>query len=867
MKFGSIFSYPAFRLVLAASAVVLFNACGSGAGSSSTQSSPAVGTASGVTTLHMDTPSISLEAAQLVLKPSFHVAPVLLDQPDFEDAIDNAASSRHAPGIHYVPAEFQNLSTRRLTKQIMTSVRQSQWTGANTTFNPAASTAAVTTYTPAQIRAAYGLPGLPTNTGSLSAAQAAALGAGQTIYLIDAMNDPNVVAELAAFNQSFGLPGCATTVIPGNTKLPLAAASSNGCQFSVVYNTDAGALTSTAPAFDSGWATEIALDVQWAHATAPFARIILIEAGSASSNSLIGAISLANAMGPGAVSMSFGGSEGSWTGSVDSVFGAANMTYLAATGDSGAGVQWPAVSSHVLAVGGTTLNYSGSGSRSETAWANGGGGISAYIGKPAYQNNSVPDMGAQSTRAVADVSFNANPNTGQYLAVISPGTSSVSWLSAGGTSLSTPQWAGVIAIANAQRALTAKAALGAPHAALYNQISSVPGSYSAAFLDVTQGSDGSCSSCSARAGYDEVTGLGTPNVSGLLNLLTGASNNPPVVTPAGISGVVGTALTFTASVTGPDPVTFSLSGQPTGMTISSAGAIIWPVPVVGSYAVTVTAKDTKTGLSGSGLYTVTITNPGQPVVNSQSIGGKAGTALSFTVSMGSTNAVSFSLSKQPAGMTISGQGGVTWPTPVTGTYVVTVVAKDLKTGLTGSGVYTVTIAAAVPPAVSGANISGTVGTTLSFSVTVTAPNPVAFTLAGAPPGMVINGAGLVSWIAPIAGAYVITVVAKNTVTGLSGSGVYSVSISANGPTVSAAPMTGKVGQSLSGTIIISDKNAASLNISISGVPMGMSFTVSGLTITATWPNPLVGTYLMKLNVVDSNGLSTQASVPITVTAR
>ncbi|MFD2425146.1 hypothetical protein ACFSUI_14820 [Ralstonia solanacearum] len=288
----------------------------------------------------------------------------------------------------------------------------------------------VTTYTPAQIRAAYGLPALPTSWTGLSAAQAAQMGAGQTIYIVDAMSDPNAAAELAAFNQTFGLPACATTTISPSTSLPLPAAGTAGCQFSVVYSTSAGGRTSTSPAYDSGWATEIALDVQWAHATAPLARIVLIEAPDASISSLLGAVNLANAMGPGIVSMSFGAAEGSWTASVDSAFASANMSYVAATGDSGSGVEWPSVSKSVLGVGGTHLTYSGT-TRSETVWSGTGGGISQYTSVPAYQTSAVPGIGTLSKRSVADVAFNADPYSGQYLAVITPGSSSVSWHSVG----------------------------------------------------------------------------------------------------------------------------------------------------------------------------------------------------------------------------------------------------------------------------------------------------------------------------------------------------------------------------------------------------------------------------------------------------
>ncbi len=259
-----------------------------------------------------------------------------------------------AANKQFVPIEFQGMSSRRLTVDMLNATQADQNFNANSlsteqAIQPQVNKAAVVTYTPAQIRAAYGLPALPANIAALSAAQAAQLGAGQTIYLVDAQHDPYVVQELAAFNQKFGLPTCTTQTIATNASLPLAPASlTAGCVLSVVYNTSNGTMTSTAPAYDSGWATEITLDVQWAHATAPLARIVLIEAPDASLNSLIGGVKLANAMGPGVVSMSFGASEGNWTSSVDAAFSNPKMTYVAATGDSGAAVDWPAVSPNVL---------------------------------------------------------------------------------------------------------------------------------------------------------------------------------------------------------------------------------------------------------------------------------------------------------------------------------------------------------------------------------------------------------------------------------------------------------------------------------------------------------------------------------------
>jgi hypothetical protein len=857
----------------------VLGACGGGETSDGTVAIQvdAAPLASGTTTLLVDMAALQDEVASQTVQPAFHMAPMLLDAPDDADQGADQMSTHRYPRRHAVPADSEGISTRQLTPQLLEAARREHGhghrmldiTSTNGAITPMATTSAVSTYSPAQIRAAYGLSALPATSTALATSQAAQLGAGQTIYIVDAQHNPNVAAELTAFNQKFGLPTCATQVIAPTAILPLAAPPVSGCQLSIVYNTAAGGMTSVVPAYNSGWATEISLDVQWAHATAPLARIVLIEAADASINSLLGGVKLANAMGPGAVSMSFGALEGSWTSSVDGAFSGSNMTYLAATGDSGAAVSWPAVSTKVLAVGGTSLTYSGTGTRSETVWSGTGGGTSLYTLKPSYQTSAVPGMGTFSGRAVADVAFNADPSTGQYVAVMAPGSTAVSWISAGGTSMSTPQWAGLIAIANAVRALSAKAALGSPHAVLYGQIAAVPGTYASAFADITKGLNGTCAICVSTLGYDTPSGLGTPNVSNLVNALAGVVNTAaaPVVSSANIGGQVGTALTFTASVTAPNAVTYTLTGAPAGMTISTAGIVTWATPVAGTYSVKVTAKDIKTNLTGQGVYTVTIAAPTPPSVGSATISGKVGTALTFNTTITAANAVTYTLTAAPAGMTISITGAVTWPAPVTGTYAVTVNAKDSKTGLTGKGIYTVVIAAQLPPAVGPATVSGKPAVALSFTVSVTAANPVTYTLSGAPSGMTIASTGVVSWAKPVLGTYNVTVIAKDNKTGLSGQGVYTVKIANAGPVITAAATTGAAGKALSGTISIADPGATSLSISISGAPLGMGFSANGLTLTYFWNSPVVGSYNLKVAVVDNLGLSAQATVAVTVTAK
>jgi hypothetical protein len=817
-----------------------------------------------------------------VATPFFHVAPMLLDAPDNSDAVDNTRSARRRAHRQTIPDDLRDLQTRGLTldkilahraaraarrnSQAAISAQTMQFAAAGG-ITPFAANSGATTYTPAQIRAAYGLPTLPSPEASLSASQAALLGAGQTIYIVDAHHNPNAAAELAQFNTRFGLPACTTKAIAVNAVLPLPQASTSACEFSVVYNTPTGAMTATPPPYDSGWATEIALDVQWSHAIAPLARIVLIESASASLNDLLGGVKLANAMGPGAVSMSFGTKEGSWTSSVDSTFTAPNMTYLAATGDYGMEVNWPSVSPNVLAVGGTTLTYSNTGTRSEISWSGTGGGISTYVTKPGYQGSNIPGLSIATKRVAADVAFNADPASGQYVAVIPQNGSTPNWISAGGTSISSPQWAGIVSIANAVRALSSKPPLGFAHPVLYGQIGAIPGTYANSFADIKAGSHGSCGTCLATTGFDELSGLGTPNFSNLLTALTGATQvaKVPVVTSANVSGQVGVAFSFTASATGDNPLTYSLSEAPTNMKINAAtGGVTWAAPVIGTYAVTVTATDSVTKISGKGTYTVTISNQVPPTVIGGNIAGKFGQALSFNVNVSAANGASFKLNNAPTGMIISSAGVVTWAAPAVGTYAVTVVATDIKTKLTGQAVYNITIAAVAAPAVTSASVSGKAAQALTYTVGVTASNPVLYTLTGAPTGMTINTAGIITWISPVVGSFKVTVNAKDSKTQLMGQGTITFNIGTVGPVITASEMTGIAGKAMTGTIKITDPGVAYVSVSISGVPMGMTFTASGLTITANWTKPVKGKYTMTINVVDSLGLRAKLDIPITV---
>jgi subtilase family serine protease len=319
-----------------------------------------------------------------------------------------------------------------------------------------------------------------------------------------------------------------------------------------------------------------------------------------------GAIKLANKMGPGVVSMSFGCPEGPWTETTDMLFSSDAMSYLAATGDNGPALTWPAVSPRVLAVGGTTLRYAEGGARSESSWSATGGGFSAYTSAPNYQNSAVMGLAGQAMRGVADVALNADPNTGQYVARILPGATLPTWVSAGGTSLATVQWAGLLAVANAQRALAGRPVLGAPHAVLYGQIAALPSAYAAAFGDITNGANGNCTSCAAAPGYDTLTGLGTPKVEGLLALLSQGQALTTTVATGNLGGTdiragvfsAAAGQVFEANIAFSDPsasrLTVTISGVPKGVEWSVRGTVVvarWTNPRAGSYPLVVAARN------------------------------------------------------------------------------------------------------------------------------------------------------------------------------------------------------------------------------------------------------------------------------------
>jgi subtilase family serine protease len=320
--------------------------------------------------------------------------------------------------------------------------------------------------------------------------QIANKGQGQVIGIVDAFDDPKIESDLGVFSKQFKLRACTTA---------------NGC-FQKIY------AAGTAPKKNSNWASEISLDVEWAHAIAPQARIMLVEAAGQTNAELYQAVDAAVQNGATVVSMSWATGEYSGEVSDDSHFNVPHVAFVAASGDSGHQSLYPAASPYVVAVGGTSLTIDSSGAwQSETAWSGSGGGTSAYEPEPSYQ------AGAQNTglRGIPDVAYDADPKTGVpiYDSVGIAGL--LGWVKVGGTSMAAPEWAALFAIANSMRAAAGKSALSQVQFNLYP--------IAADFHDIAGGSNGSCGAqCTAGPGYDFVTGLGSPMANQVIPALAAA---------------------------------------------------------------------------------------------------------------------------------------------------------------------------------------------------------------------------------------------------------------------------------------------------------------------------------------------------------
>jgi hypothetical protein len=397
---------------------------------------------------------------------------------------------------------------------------------------------------PTVIRSAYGLGAYGSSTLTFGGVQGD--GTGQTIAIVDAYNDPNAAGDLNAFSTYFGLP-----TLTSNTTGVSAINSASGPTFSKI--SQSGSFTSLPPTDPAGpysstggdtWEQEESLDIEWAHVMAPKANILLVEAADAYDSNLYAGVTYARGVaGVVAVSMSFGESESSVDSTYDAdlttpsghVGGAATaggaeltggVTFLASAGDSGAYApgtttitpQYPAASPNVVAVGGTTLNTSGNTYVGESAWGNGtasgttygqqnggggGGGISAYEAQPSYQASTVSAF-STTHRTYPDLSIEADPNTGVPIYDSWDFGTATPWIpgTEGGTSLASPMMAGLVAVADQDRAVNGLGSLYGTSGTLTNIYAIASSNYH----DITSGSNG----YAAGTGYDLATGRGSP---------------------------------------------------------------------------------------------------------------------------------------------------------------------------------------------------------------------------------------------------------------------------------------------------------------------------------------------------------------------
>jgi hypothetical protein len=630
---------------------------------------------------------------------------------------------------------------------------------------PNATPAAPTGYGPTDIQSAYNLG---TNPGS-----------GQVVAIVDAYDDPNAESDLATYRSQYGLPACTTA---------------NGCFRKV--NQSGG---TSYPSGDTGWGTEITLDLDAVSATCPGCHILLVETTTNDDNNLAAGVDEAVALGAKFVSNSYSDAESDAPSGINTHYNHPGVMIAAATGDngsmSGTNTQYPASSPTVVAIGGTSLSRSSNARGwTETVWGSSGSGsqgtgsgCSATYAKPSYQSGITTGC---NNRATSDVSADANPNTG--LAIYdSYGQSG--WLEYGGTSLATPIISSIWALA------------GAP--ASGDNAVAYPYAHKSSLNDVTSGSNGSCGApiCTAGTGWDGPTGLGTPNGTAAFVAGTTTTNDFSIaLNPTSASVVAGNSATSTVStavVSGtPGTITLSASGLPSGATASFSPASVSAgssstltvatsaSTAAGTYPITVTG--TAGGTSHTATYTLTVTTTApsndfsvslSPATARVVAGGSVTSTVSTAVVSGTAGTITLSASGLPSGATASfspasvtaGNSSTltvaTTASVVAGSYPITVTGTS--GGTSHSATFTVTVTA---PGGGGGVVTITnpgyqfgylnlFGANFTVQATDSLGLPLTFTAVNLPPGVHITSGGAVSGVPTVGNTtYSVTVTATDS---------------------------------------------------------------------------------------------------------
>jgi hypothetical protein len=718
-------------------------------------------------------------------------------------------------------------------------------------------------------------------------------GTGQTIAIVDAYDDPNAKDDLAAFSTAWGLPAANFTKIG--------------------FDGNGNASQTFFPPPDTGWAVEMSLDIEWAHAIAPAAKIVLLEALGADLNDLVTAVQYAGTkVGAQVVSMSWGGQDFAGEQSYDALFNVPGVTFVASSGDYGnvehpnGGPIWPSVSGNVVAAGGTTLTLNTDASwKSEIGWGypapsgffeGSGGGVSQFEPAPAYQKGLQiysGDAPANGMRAVPDIAYDSDPKTG---VPIYDTFGQNGWMEIGGTSAAAPQLAAVLAIADQGRGLHGVGPLTGP-------TDTLPDLYNApstAYHDITGGTNG----YPAGPGYDEVTGIGTPIVSQLMPAL-GAPLAQQVLTTVSISPTnptVGDGGQLQFSATGYDQFGYPMVPQPSlswqllsgqGSIDSASGQYTAPPTGTGTAQVEVTASE-------NGVTVTKTTNvnyePGPAITGPTASPNPTGSTTT-TLSAGLADpygnlSYNWSVVSGPSGAKTPtlqpASGTATPPTTISstatffqaGTYVFELTASDTQ-NVTATSDVRVTVSqtftsVAISPASAfvddGAQQQFTAIADDQFGNPLVNQPSIAWSVATGSHGT-IDSTGM--YTAPSVGSGTDTVQATTIVNGTTLTGTASVTYS-TGLAInafSADPNPVEMGNGTTLTAQISDTNASEIYFTLNVIqsPAGASYEISPQsgylntgTLTSTAMLYTLGTYVIELDVSDYTGQTASAQVTVNV---